>query len=120
MKTLLFTVENLVIPITIIITLALLVLLGSLFIRHNKKKKKSIKDDEFIASLVKVVGGIDNIKLVDVENRRLTIQLNDIKQLDQVALKDIVKGAFVTRDVVKIIMDEEASLIKEQLREIKK
>lgn len=119
MKTLLLTTVNLV-PALISIFISLMLIFINIMIKKNKSKNKSNKINQFTIDLVSSVGGISNVKLVDVENRRLTIQLNDIKQLDQVALKKIVKGAFVTRNVVKVIMDDEASIVAEQLREIKK
>lgn len=107
------------IVIGLIILCCCLLILTSLLLIRRKKKTKSIKvDDTFMNTLIENYGGISNITLVEIENSRLKITVED---LDIVKLDDLKEqaqsGIFVTGNTVKTLYKLSSEQIKKFLDE---
>lgn len=107
------------IVIGLIILCCCLLTLTSLLLIRRKKKTKSIKvDDTFMNTLIENYGGISNITLVEIENSRLKITVED---LDIVKLDDLKEqaqsGIFVTGNTVKTLYKLSSEQIKKFLDE---
>ncbi len=107
------------IVIGLIILCCGLLTLTSLLLIRRKKKTKSIKiDDTFMNTLIENYGGISNITLVEIENSRLKITVED---LDIVKLDDLKEqaqsGIFVTGNTVKTLYKLSSEQIKKFLDE---
>ncbi len=107
------------IVIGLIILCCCLLILTSLLLIRRKKKTKSIKvDDTFMNTLIENYGGISNITLVEIENSRLKIT---VENLDIVKLDDLKEqaqsGIFVTGNTVKTLYKLSSEQIKKFLDE---
>lgn len=107
------------IVIGLIILCCCLLILTSLLLIRRKKKTKSIKvDDTFMNTLIENYGGISNITLVEIENSRLKIT---VENLDIVKLDDLKEqaqsGIFVTGNTVKTLYKLSSEQIKKILDE---
>lgn len=91
------------------------------YIFYSKGNTKKTRNDfEYINSLVSALGGITNINNVNVENRRLKIELVKVKDVNQKELKELVKGAFLNQNNVTIITSGNASDIVNEIKLMKK
>lgn len=104
-----------IIMLTIIIIIVFLVVMFK-YIKRNNDKVNS----ESINNLVDSLGGILNIEAIDIENRRLKITLLNMKLINQIKLKEVTKGAFVTKNTITIILKENEKEIYNELKLMKK
>lgn len=100
----------------IIIVLVVLIIVLSLIIVLKKKNKKIKVDDNFINNLINLLGGINNIKNVDVENGRLKIKILVIDDANLNGLKELsTSGVFITGNYIKLLFKTDSQAIKKEL-----
>lgn len=100
------------IAVVIVAVIALVIF----FIVKRKPKSRIIVDDEFMNSLIELLGNINNIKEVNVDNGRLKITVNDLDAVNLEGLKIIAEsGIFVTGNIIKILFKLDSLTIKKAL-----
>lgn len=111
-----FLLSGLIIGIIVaaaVLLVAVIILLVTLL---SKKGNKLVVNDEFIDSIISLLGGKDNINAVMVDNARLKIALNDIKKPDFDSLKAICgQGVFITGNNVKVLFKYDSKTIKKEI-----
>lgn len=79
--------------------------LAYLFSSKPKKKTQQPIEDEKIIAFIESYGGMENIKVVELDGRRLKLQLNQIDLLDLERFKSLgATGIFITGNQVKMVL----------------
>ena len=103
----------------IIIVVSLLLLVGLILLivlLSKKKKKKIIIDDAFIDNLIGLLGNVNNISSVNVDNGRLKIEVLNLDLVNFDELKKISEsGVFITGNVIKTLFKLDSFEIKKAL-----
>ena len=91
----------------IIIVAVVLIAIATYLIYHRKPKKiKQIPvEDEKIQSFVECYGGLENIDFIELDGRRLKLQLNQIDLVDIERFKSLgATGIFISGNQVKMVL----------------
>ena len=103
--------KEIYIPLIIFIVIALIVLV--IIIINKKKINVPLIDvSEYTNNLINLLGGINNLNQVSINQNRLKVLLNDVSLLKKDLIKEQKLIAFLTSNEIQII-------IKEYLEEIK-
>lgn len=109
--------SGLIIGIIIAAAVLLIGLVILLIVLLSKKSNNRIVvNDEFINSIISILGGKENINGIEVDNARLKIALNDVKKPDFDGLKAMSgQGVFITGNNVKVLFKYDSKTIKKEI-----
>ena len=101
----------------IILIIALVVITAIALVLIFKNRKPKIKVDEgFIDKLCTLLGGVNNLASVKVDNGRLKLEVKDLEAVNLNGLKEISEaGVFVTGNIIKILFKLDSLTIKKYL-----
>lgn len=109
------------VSIGVVLLVIAIILFVIFFLKKNKKGPKIKVDEEFMATLIKALGSIDNITDVTVDNGRVKFVLAD---LDLANLEDAkalsTAGVFVTNNVVKMLFTYDSFTICDNIKSLKR
>ncbi len=96
--------------------ISMLIFLFYIINRQKGRTNKIIIDNDYIESIINSLGGIPNIKKVEIENTRLKFELNDVENADLDMLNEIASnGVFVSANKIKVLFKYESFKIKEAI-----
>lgn len=113
-----WTKNNLILVIIAIVAVLLILILTIVLIKIKSKPKiKKITIDEvFIETLLKGLGGKENIKELSIDNGRLKFNITNLKLLDKPSLDEVSQsGVFITGTFVKVLFKYDSKDIKDAL-----
>lgn len=98
--------------ISIAVVLALLVIICVIFLIKSKKHTKPKVDEQFIHTLLKSLGGQENLVNAHFINGRVNIELKDVDLADLETLKTLsTAGVFITNSTIKMLFSYDSEVI---------
>lgn len=94
---------------------AIVVVLILTFVFWPRKKAKVVVNQELINSIFDAITK-ENIKDVSSEISRVKIEVYDLEKIDQVKLKEISEGVFISGNSLKIMFKDSADAIVDNLK----
>lgn len=105
----------LVIIIAVVVLLIAAVIITIMF----KKKKKINIDEEYVRTLLSLLGGKSNISSIGIEGRKLKVVVNDLSIVDLDSIKNLAQaGVFVSGNNIKALFKYEASELNNELKKV--
>lgn len=102
----------------VVIGVLLVVFSILIFLYFKVFKKKVVVDNEYIGNIVSILGNIENVNEVSVENNRLRFTIVDLDLVNFEGLKELCSnGVFITGNVVKCLFKIESSTIAREIKQ---
>lgn len=98
------------------VVLGIIILCGIFIFIYKKfhtKKDDYVVDASYVAKIIASLGGLENIKNTFLDNRRLAIDVENVKSVDTQMLKEIAKaGVFITKNTIKVLFKYDSETLK--------
>ncbi len=100
--------------------IALIILIFLLRTLIKPKRKGKVLGISYVNDLYEALGRKDNIKSIELVQKRLQIEVSQIKTIDQVLLKKLDTPAFVTGKKITLLIKDNANEVFKYLNEKRK
>lgn len=115
------TKEQIFILVAVSIFILIITILVAILLKKKKKKEPSLGiDSDYVAKIMDLLGGNDNVTDIDVIDTKLKISVKNLKAVNLEGLKELtLSGIFVTGNTIKILFKYESQALRTELNRYK-